>query len=75
MSNENHLTIDAAATVLGVHRRTVFRYIKRGMLASFTHAGRSYIHRDEIENYFARLQHEGDAARSNLERKARKAAA
>jgi excisionase family DNA binding protein len=73
-TNEDHLTIHEATGVLGVHRRTLYRYIKRGLIASFKHAGRTYINRSEIDAYFARLQMEGDKYRAAAERRARKAA-
>lgn len=73
-ANEDHRSIDEAAGDLGVHRRTLYRYIRRGLIASFKHGGRTFIHRKEIDAYFKRLQMEGDKARSAAERRARKAA-
>ena len=73
-ANEDHLSIEEAAGDLGVHRRTLYRYINRGLIASFKHGGRTYIHRNEIDAYFARRQMEGDKARNAAERRARKAA-
>lgn len=73
-AHEEHLSIDGAAGVLGVHRRTLYRYIRRGLIASFKHGGRTFIHAREIEAYFKRLQMDADKARNAAERRARKAA-
>lgn len=75
MNDEDRLDINAAAAVLGVHRRTVFRYIREGRLAAFKHAGRAYVARSEIDAYFTRLQMEGDRQRVKHELKARGSAA
>lgn len=72
--NEDHRSIDEAAGDLGVHRRTLYRYIRNGLIASFKHAGRTYIHVDEIAAYFKRRQMEGDKSRAAAERRSRKAA-
>ena len=60
---EQHLTINQTAEALGVSRRTVYRYISEGLLACFKHAGRNYVHRQQIEEYFTRLLGHGDVAR------------
>lgn len=73
-AHEDHLSIEQAAGDLGVHRRTLYRYIKRGLIASFKHGGRTFIHRKEIDAYFARRQMEGDKLRNAAERRTRKAA-
>lgn len=73
-ANEDHLSIEETTGVLGVHRRTLYRYIKRGLIASFKHGGRTFIHRKEIDAYFARRRMEGDKARNAAEKRARKAA-
>lgn len=73
-ANEDHLSIEGAAGVLGVHRRTLYRYISKGLIAYFKHAGRTYIHRAEIDAYFARLQMEGDKHRAAAERQAHRKA-
>lgn len=62
------LTINAAASALGTSRRTVYRLIQRGQLASFPHAGKTYITDDEIKSYFARLQQTADVARAKRAR-------
>lgn len=69
------LTINAAASALGTSRRTVYRLIERGQLASFPHAGKTFITCDEIKNYFARLQQNADLARAKREKAHRKVAA
>lgn len=58
------LTINAAAAAIGTSRRTVYRLIERGLLASFPHAGKTFITCDEINSYFARLQQTADVARA-----------
>lgn len=67
-----HLTVDEAAVALGnVHRRTVWRYIAKGLLACFKHGGRTYIHRDQIDEYFKRLTDAGDLQRAKNAKRAR----
>ena len=73
-AQEDHLSIEEAAGVLGVHRRTLYRYIDRGLIARFKHGGRSYITRKEIDAYFARLQMASDKQRASAERRSRKVA-
>lgn len=68
------LTIEQAAEALGnVHVRTVYRLISRGDIASIHHAGRTYIAREQIADYFKRLVTEGNK-RQALRRKQQKSA-
>lgn len=69
------LTINAAASALGTSRRTVYRLIERGQLASFPHAGRTFITREAITAYFSRLQQTADIARAKREKAHRTKAA
>lgn len=68
---EKHLTIDQTAEALGVSRRTVYRYISDGLLGCFKHAGRNYVHAEQIEEYFDRLLGNGDVARVQRAKRSR----
>lgn len=61
---EKYLTIDEAAKALMVSRRTVYRYIAEGKLATFKHAGRNYVEAGQIDDYFARLLGPADKDRA-----------
>ncbi|MGH3978433.1 MAG: helix-turn-helix domain-containing protein [Pseudonocardiaceae bacterium] len=48
------LNIDQAAEILDVSRATVQRMIAEGRLAALHHAGKRWVERAEIDDYFAR---------------------
>lgn len=69
------LTIPEAAEALGeITCRTVYRYIRNGQLGSTKHAGRTYVAREQVNEYFARQVAKGDYERARLEKLARAAA-
>lgn len=69
------LTITEAAEALGVTRRTTYRYIRKGQLAALRHAGKTFVSREQIGEYFARQVAKGDYERARLEKMARAATA
>ncbi|MFN2383254.1 MAG: helix-turn-helix domain-containing protein [Gemmatimonadota bacterium] len=56
------LTVDAAAAVLGVTPKTVYRMIGNGRLVAFKHRGAWRLPRGDVTDYFARLEAEARAA-------------
>lgn len=69
---EQYLPADEAARELDMHRRTLNRYLRDGLIAKVKHRGRTYVSRREIEEYWARQEHAGDLQRVAAEKQARR---
>jgi excisionase family DNA binding protein len=52
---------------LGITRRTFYRYVSKGLLASVVHGGRTLVPRASITDYWARLA--ADAEKKALSRR------
>ena len=66
-SNPEFVPLPDALTELGMTQRTFYRYVSKGLLASVTHAGRTFVPRASIVDYWARLA--ADAARKQAARR------
>lgn len=65
------LTVADAAKALGVSDNSVYRLVTDGKLAALRHGGKSWIERDEINDYFTRQRAEAAKVRDQRAKKAR----
>lgn len=66
------LSVQATAQVLGVSVNTVYRMIEDGRIAAIAHGRKSWIDRDAITDYWARIKDES-AKRRDTRAKATRA--
>lgn len=71
-ADDDVLTLQQALDELGIDRSTFYRYCKDGKLTRFVHAGRTYVRRQWITDYKAKLM---AAAAQDQSRNARSARA
>lgn len=71
-TDEHPLSADEAAVLLGITRRTLNRYAQDGRIATFRHAGRTWVSRAAIADYWSRVARAGDARRAAAEKRSRR---
>ena len=50
-----YMTVEEAAVALGVAERTVFKRIEAGVFQRFKEGDRTFLRRDDVNNYIANL--------------------
>lgn len=56
LPNKKTFRPDEVASILGVSRRTIFRWLNKGLLEAITVKGSKRIPQDALHNYLARQQ-------------------